>query len=75
MHAYVLQRLDAHLAELQRLRNLLAVSRPSRPGARWHAAAATVIGARDYATDIAQVLNGCPGADGPDLGPSATTLP
>jgi hypothetical protein len=56
LHGYVLARLDAHLAALQRLRQEL--SRPGRlqPGARWQTAAATILAARDYAHDLAQAL-------------------
>ena len=63
VHAFVLARLDAHLAELHQLRQALVMSRPSHPGARFHAAAASATGARRYATDIAQALNACVGAE------------
>jgi hypothetical protein len=62
VHAYVLARLEAHLAELQHLRSELLRSRPSEPGARWHTAAATATGARRYAADIALMLNSCAAA-------------
>jgi hypothetical protein len=56
LHAYVLARLDAHLAELHTLRRELAPHRPIRPGARWRVAAATLVAARHYARDIARAL-------------------
>ena len=57
VHAFVLARLDAQLSELHRLRHELVQPRPSLPGARWQAAAATAIAARRFASDVAAALN------------------
>jgi hypothetical protein len=56
IHAWVLARLDAHIAELQALRRELASRRSSGVRARWYAAAATAVTARHYAVDVGRVL-------------------
>jgi len=58
LHGYLVARLDAHLAELSRMRRELARPRPWRPGGRSRAIAATAVAARDYADDVARALNG-----------------
>jgi hypothetical protein len=80
LHGYVLARLDEHLADLYRLRRQLVVARPTRPGARRLAAAATAAGAQRYARDIARALDVPHGAEStvPDVVPArepATTGP
>ena len=56
IHAWVLARLDAHLAELQALRRQLTSRRSSGVRARWYAAAATAMAARGYADDVGRAL-------------------
>lgn len=63
----MLAALDAHLACLTALRADLASARPTRPGARWYAAAASVVAARRYA----DVLSGALGDTGRDRSPAA----
>jgi hypothetical protein len=56
-HAYLLSRLDAHLALLSSLRRELGgARRAARPGSRLQAAATSALAAQHYAADIAHVL-------------------
>jgi hypothetical protein len=56
-HVYLMSRLDAHLALMQRLRRELGGSRRlMRPGSRLQAAAASALAAQHYAADIANAL-------------------
>jgi len=56
LHAYVLARLDTHLAELHRLRRELAGRHQTPPGERRRLAAATVAAALRYGQDVDSVL-------------------
>jgi hypothetical protein len=56
IHTWVLARLDAHIAELQALRQRLTSRRSSGVRARWYAAAATALTARSYADDVGRAL-------------------
>jgi hypothetical protein len=60
LHAYVLGRLDAHIAELQRLRTELAGRHQTSPGRRRMIAAATAAAALRYGQDIDGVLEESP---------------
>jgi hypothetical protein len=53
---FVLAALDRQLAVLTEIRDNLSAGRPSRPGARWHAAAASVLASRRYAEAVAAAL-------------------
>jgi hypothetical protein len=52
----VLAALDRQLAVLTDIRDTLTAGRPSHPGARWHAAAASVVASRRYAEAVAAAL-------------------
>ncbi|GAA1639765.1 hypothetical protein [Actinoplanes couchii] len=56
MHSEVLNLLEAHLAELQALRDHLESPRQVRPGARHDTAAATLQSARVFAKRLSRVL-------------------
>ena len=56
LSAYVLAAVDEHLAALAAIRRQLVMSRPVEPGARWNAAALSVLSARRYADDVASAL-------------------
>ncbi|GIJ43163.1 hypothetical protein Val02_00490 [Virgisporangium aliadipatigenens] len=60
LHSYVLDRLDSHLAELQRLRRELAGRHLTPPGERRRLAAATATAALRYGRDIDSVLEESP---------------
>jgi hypothetical protein len=60
MHADVLHLLDTHLQELQALRHSLTSPRPTRPGERHDAAAATLLSTRDFAAELSQILGDRP---------------
>lgn len=53
---FVLAALDRQLAALTEIRDTLTAGRPSHPGARWHAAAASVLASRRYAEAVATAL-------------------
>jgi hypothetical protein len=57
MHADVLELLDSHLAQLQSLRRNLTSPRPSRPGERHDAAAATLHSTQHFAAELKQILD------------------
>jgi hypothetical protein len=59
LHAYVLARLDAHLAALHAIRNELVRPRSTRPGARWYASVASLTEAAQYGRDVRQALATC----------------
>jgi hypothetical protein len=59
LHAYVLARLDAHLAALHALRHELVRPRSTRPGARWHASVASLVEAAQYGRDVRRALGTC----------------
>jgi hypothetical protein len=61
VHAYVLARLDAHLAALQAIRHELVRPRSTRPGARWYASVASLIEAAQYGRDVRDALGTCGG--------------
>jgi hypothetical protein len=61
LHAYVLARLDAHLAALHEIRQELVRPRSTRPGARWYASVASLIEAAQYGRDVRQALGTCDG--------------
>jgi len=53
---FVLAALDRQLAALTEIRTTLTAGRPSHPGARWYAAAASVVASRRYAEDVTAAL-------------------
>ena len=53
---YVLAALDRQLAALSEIRATLTAGRPSHPGARWYAAAASVVASRRYADEVTAAL-------------------
>jgi alkanesulfonate monooxygenase SsuD/methylene tetrahydromethanopterin reductase-like flavin-dependent oxidoreductase (luciferase family) len=56
VHNDLLWLLDAHLAEMQGLRDLLAAPRPVRPGERWAAALESAQTAQRYARAVDSLL-------------------
>ncbi|HWS36372.1 MAG TPA: hypothetical protein VN408_27015 [Actinoplanes sp.] len=56
MHSDVLNLLDAHLAELQALRDHLESPRQVKPGARHDTATATLQSAQVFASRLSRVL-------------------
>src|SRR5262245_41632728 len=66
---FVLAALDRQLAALPEVRQTLTAGRPSQPGARWYAAAASVVAARRYADLVTSALRG---VDAPIASSSAT---
>ncbi|SDT20710.1 hypothetical protein [Actinoplanes derwentensis] len=56
MHSDVLNLLDAHLAELQALRDDLGSARQVRPGARHDTATATLESTQTFASLLTRVL-------------------
>jgi hypothetical protein len=59
LHAYVVARLDAHLAALHAIRDELVRPRGTRPGARWYSSVASVIEATQYGQDVGRALGTC----------------
>jgi hypothetical protein len=57
MHADVINLLDTHLAELQALRRDLTSPRPTRPGERHDAAAATLHSMQHFAAELELILS------------------
>jgi hypothetical protein len=55
---FVLAALDRQLAALTEIRQTLTAGRPSEPGARWYAAAGSVVAARRYAELVTAALRG-----------------
>lgn len=53
---FVLAALDRQLAALTEIRQTLTAGRASQPGARWYAAAASVIATRRYAEHVTAAL-------------------
>ena len=53
---FVLAALDRQMAALTEIRTTLTAGRTSQPGARWYAAAASVIAARRYAEHVTAAL-------------------
>jgi hypothetical protein len=59
LHAYVIARLDAHLAALHAIRDELVRPRSTRPGARWYASVASLVEAAQYGRDVGRALGTC----------------
>jgi hypothetical protein len=53
---FVLAALDRQIAALSEIRASLTAGRPSHPGARWYAAAASVVASRRYADEVTAAL-------------------
>ena len=60
MHHDLLGLLDAHLAELNALRRVLAAPRPVYAGERWSAAEATARSAERYSQAVGALLDPAP---------------